>query len=117
MALSLAANGAAGGRYAVVFSTQTRVLASAPAALAQLASVFPNPAHGTATLLLPVALRGQQATTVTVVDNVGRVVLSRTLAAGTAEALELPLAGLAPGVYSVVARTAAGLVAKRLVVE
>ncbi|MCI1188463.1 DUF4394 domain-containing protein [Hymenobacter sp. DH14] len=117
VALTLAANGAAGGRYAVVFSKQSQVLASAPAALAQLATVFPNPAHGTATLLLPVALRGQQATAVMIVDNVGRVVLSRTLAAGTAEALELPIASLAPGVYSVVARTAAGLVAKRLVVE
>ena len=115
--LTLAATGAAGGRYAVVFTTQARVLATAPAALAQLASVFPNPARGTATLLLPVALRGQQATAVTVVDNVGRAVLSRTLAAGTAETLELPLAGVAPGVYSVLARTAAGLVAKRLVVE
>ncbi|MDO7848727.1 DUF4394 domain-containing protein [Hymenobacter sp. M29] len=115
--LTLAANGAAGGRYAVVFSTQNRVLATAPAALAQLATVFPNPAHNTATLLLPVALRGQQATQVTVVDNMGRTVLARTLAAGAAEALELPLAGLAPGVYSVLARTTAGLVAKRLVVE
>ncbi|WP_460501912.1 DUF4394 domain-containing protein, partial [Hymenobacter agri] len=54
VALSLAANGAAGGRYAVVFSKQSQALAAAPAALAQLASVFPNPAHGTATLLLPV---------------------------------------------------------------
>ena len=117
VALSLTANGAAGGRYAVVFSKQTQTLASAPAALARLASVYPNPAHGTATLLLPVALRGQQATAVTVVDNVGRVVLTRTLAAGTAETLELPIATLAPGVYSVVARTATGMVAKRLVVE
>jgi hypothetical protein len=44
-------------------------------------------------------------------------VLTRTLAAGTADTLELPLAGLAPGVYAVLARTAHGLVAKRLVVE
>jgi hypothetical protein len=115
--LTLAANGAAGGRYAVVFTTQSRVLATAPAALAKLASVYPNPAHGSAMLLLPVALRGQQATSVAVVDNLGRTVLTRTLAAGAAETLELPLGGLAPGVYSVQARTAAGLVAKRLVVE
>ncbi|MBF9142843.1 DUF4394 domain-containing protein [Hymenobacter properus] len=115
--LTLAANTAAGGRYAVEFTTQARVLATAPAALAKLATVHPNPAHGAATLLLPVALRGQQATNVSVVDNLGRTVLTRTLAAGTAETLELPLAGLAPGVYSVLARTAAGLVAKRLVVE
>jgi hypothetical protein len=117
LSLTLAATGAAGGRYAVEFTTQARVLATAPAALAKLASVFPNPAHGSATLLLPVALRGQQATTVSVMDNLGRTVLTRTLAAGAAETLELPLGGLAPGVYSVQARTAAGLVAKRLVVE
>jgi hypothetical protein len=54
---------------------------------------------------------------VTVVDNLGRVVLARTLAAGATETLELPLASLAPGVYAVLARTAQGLVAQRLVVE
>jgi hypothetical protein len=117
VSLTLAANAAAGGRYAVVFTTQARVLATAPAALAKLATVYPNPARGSATLLLPVALRGTQATAVSVVDNVGRTVLTRTLAAGAAEALELPLGGLATGVYSVQARTASGLVVKRLVVE
>ena len=117
LGLSLAANTPAGGRYALLFTTQPRVLATAPAALARLASVYPNPAHGTATLLLPVALRGTAATAVSVVDNLGRTVLTRTLAAGTAETLELPLAGLAAGVYSVQARTAVGLVAKRLVVQ
>ena len=91
-------------------------LATAPGALAQLAGVYPNPAHGTATLRLPAALRGTQATLVSVTDNLGRVVLTRTLAAGTAETLELPLGTLAPGIYSVLAQTAMGLVAKRLVV-
>ncbi|MDO7846023.1 DUF4394 domain-containing protein [Hymenobacter sp. M29] len=117
VSLTLAPNAPAGGRYAVVFSTQARVLATASAALAKLATVYPNPAHGSATLLLPVALRGQQATTVSVVDNLGRTVLTRTLAAGATETLELPLGGLATGVYSVQARTASGLVVKRLVVE
>ncbi|MBU6122704.1 DUF4394 domain-containing protein [Hymenobacter siberiensis] len=92
-------------------------LATTPAALARLAAVYPNPARGTATLLLPATLRGNQPTLVTVTDNLGRPVLTRTLAAGPAEALDLPLAGLAPGVYSVQARTAAGLVAKRLMVQ
>ncbi|ALW86971.1 hypothetical protein AUC43_18935 [Hymenobacter sedentarius] len=117
LSLNLTANGAAGGRYAVLFTTQARVLATAPAALAQLANVYPNPAHSAATLLLPLSLRGNQATVVAVVDNVGRVMLTRTLAAGAGETLELPVTGLAPGVYSVLARTAAGLVAKRLVVQ
>ena len=117
ISLTLAANAPAAGRYAVLFTTQARVLATAPAALARLASVYPNPAHASATLLLPVALRGTAATAVAVVDNLGRTVYTRTLAAGTAETLDLPLAGLAPGVYSVQAHTTAGLVAKRLVVQ
>jgi hypothetical protein len=79
--------------------------------------VYPNPARGAATLLLPKALRGAKATQVQVLDNLGRVVLTRTLAAGTTETLELPLSGLAPGIYSVQAHTAAGTVAKRLVVQ
>jgi hypothetical protein len=53
---------------------------------------------------------------VTLVDNLGRTVLTRTLSA-TADTLELPLGGLAPGIYSVQASTSAGVVAKRLVVE
>ena len=92
-------------------------LATAPAARAQQASVFPNPAHSMATLRLPATLRGSQATAVVVVDNLGRTVLARTLAAGAAEMLELPLSTLAPGVYSVQAQTAVGLVARRLVVQ
>ncbi|GAB3573726.1 hypothetical protein GCM10027345_06850 [Hymenobacter daeguensis] len=115
--LNVAANAPASGRYALLFTTQARVLANAPAALARLASVYPNPAHGAATLLLPAALRGPQPTTVAVVDNLGRTVLTRTLAAGAVETLELPLGGLAPGIYSVQAQTAAGRVAKRLVVQ
>jgi hypothetical protein len=50
--VTLAANTALAGRYALLFTTQTRVLATAPAELAQLVNVYPNPAHGTATLLL-----------------------------------------------------------------
>lgn len=105
------------GRYDVLFTTQNRVLATAPQELAQLASVYPNPAHGTATLVLPAALRGSQATTVQVLDNLGRPVLSRSLPAASAGSLELPLGQLAPGVYMVQAKTAVGLVAKKLVVQ
>lgn len=108
---------AATGRYAVLFSTQSRALATAPQELAQLASVYPNPAHGTASLLLPQALRGGQNTQVQVLDNLGRPVLKRTLAAAAAGSLELPLSQLAPGIYTVQAKTAVGLVAKRLVVQ
>jgi len=108
---------AATGRYAVLFTTQNRVLATAPQELAQFVSVYPNPAHGTATLVLPAALRGAQATQVQVLDNLGRPVLTRSLAAAGAGSLELPLGQLAPGVYTVQAKTAVGLVAKKLVVQ
>lgn len=115
VSLALAPTDAPAGRYAVVFGAATP-LATAPAAAAQLVSLYPNPAHGTVQLLLPQALRTGAATAVTLVDNLGRTVLARTLGA-TADALELPLGGLAPGIYSVQARTSAGVVAKRLVVE
>jgi hypothetical protein len=113
--LTLAPANAPTGRYAVVFGT-AQPLAAASAATAQLVSLYPNPAHGTASLLLPQALRTGAATPVVVVDNLGRTVLARTLGAGT-DALELPLGTLAPGIYSVQASTSAGVVAKRLVVE
>jgi len=117
LSLNLASPAATAGRYALLFTTQPRVLATAPAALAQLASLYPNPAHATATLLLPAALRQGRPTTVAVVDKLGRTVRTRTLAAGAAEALELPLEGLAPGVYSVQAHSPAGIIAKKLVVQ
>jgi hypothetical protein len=113
--LTLAPANAPTGRYAVVFGT-AQPLAAASAATAQLVSLYPNPAHGTASLLLPQALRTGAATPVVVVDNLGRTVLARTLGVGT-DALELPLSALAPGIYSVQASTSAGVVAKRLVVE
>jgi hypothetical protein len=52
-----------------------------------------------------------------VLDNLGRTVLTRPLAAGATDSMELPLAGMAPGVYSVQAKTAAGTVAKPFVME
>ncbi|RZL16167.1 MAG: DUF4394 domain-containing protein [Hymenobacter sp.] len=115
ISLSLVPTAAATGRYALVFSNAT-ALATAPAATAQLVSLYPNPAHGTVSLLLPQVLRTGTATEVTVVDNLGRTVLSRTLSA-TATTLDLPLDGLSAGIYSVQAQTTAGVVAKRLVVK
>jgi hypothetical protein len=115
VSLTLAPADAPTGRYTIVFGTAAP-LAAASAAAAQLVSLYPNPAHGTVQLLLPQALRLGAATPVALVDNLGRTVLARTLSA-TADALELPLGGLAPGIYSVQASTSAGVVAKRLVVE
>ncbi|RZK32005.1 MAG: T9SS type A sorting domain-containing protein, partial [Hymenobacter sp.] len=115
VALSLTTTPAT-GRYAVLF-TSASPLATAPAALAALANVYPSPAHGTATLLLPQALRGTSSSTVQLLNSLGQVVLTRTLAAGGPDSIELPLAGLSAGIYVVRATTAAGLVAKRLVIQ
>jgi hypothetical protein len=115
--LTLASGAPAGGRYALLFSRQAQALAAAPAALAALATVYPNPAHGAATLLLPRALRGTEAVAVTVLDALGRAVWAGSLGAGAGDALELPLAGRAPGVYAVRALTARGLVTLRLVLH
>mgnify|MGYP002776999569 CR=1 FL=1 len=68
-------------------------------------TLFPNPAHGTVRLSGPAA--GQP---VQVLDATGRVVRTLTPPAATAD---LPLAGLAPGVYVV----RAGGAMRRLVVE
>ena len=115
LTLSLA-SGPAPGRFAVLF-TSASPLATAPAALAALVTVFPSPAQGTATLVLPRALRGHAASTVQLLNVLGQIMLTRTLAPGDPDSIELPLAGLAAGVYTVRASTVAGLVAKRLVVQ
>ena len=97
--------------------TQNRVTATAPAALAQQIGIYPNPAHGQVTLQLPNDLR-QQPVAVSVLNALGQQVLTRILPAGRpAEAVTLPLTGLAKGVYTVRLTTLQGLVTKRLVVE
>ncbi len=116
VSLTLSATDPATGRYALVFSANAP-LATASAALSAQAGLYPSPAHGTATLVLPLALRGSSASTVQVLNTLGQVVLTKTLAAGAAPNVELPLSGLATGIYTVRATTAAGLIAKRLVVQ
>ncbi|QKG52693.1 DUF4394 domain-containing protein [Hymenobacter sp. BRD67] len=104
------------GRFAILFSP-TAPLATAPAALAALALLYPNPAHGTATLLLPQALRGAGSCSVQLVNALGQTVFTRTVVAGSPDTFELPLAGVAAGVYTVRATTTSGQITKRLVVE
>jgi hypothetical protein len=116
VSLALTPADAPSGRYALLI-TAASPLAAAPATLAALAAVFPNPAHGTATLILPQALRGTSASTVQLLNILGQVVLTKTVAAGVAPTVELSLNGIAPGIYTVRASTEAGMVAKRLVVQ
>lgn len=114
-AITLAANTPVNARYSLLFTTST-ALATAPAALAQLAGLYPNPAHGTTTLVLPATLRAGQAAPVEIVNALGQVVRRATHPA-TADELTLPLDGLAAGLYTVQVRTAAGTISRRLTVD
>jgi len=102
------------GRFELVFSPLAP-LATAPAALAAQVGVFPNPARSVASVELPAVLT-QQAATVTLLDNLGRVVLTQTLPAGLATH-RLPLTRVSTGVYALRLQTKFGLVVKKLVVE
>lgn len=68
------------------------VMASAPAASSPALALWPNPAHATATLMLP----GAPQAALTLLDALGRAV--RQLPAGPG-ANALDLTGLAPGLY------------------
>ena len=116
-AVQLAAGVPLVGRFSIVFSKQALVLATAPAALAALVSLAPNPAHHQAALVLPRALRARQATTVTILNTLGQTVGQHRFGPGAPEMLDLPLVGLAPGLYIVRVLTAVGAVSRRLVVE
>lgn len=116
LALPLAANVPVASRYSLLFTTRTALAAAAPAALAGQASLYPNPAHASATLLLPAAVRAGQATPVQVLNSLGQVVRTAVQPAATAE-LVLPLDGLAPGLYTVQAHTAVGTISRRLTVD
>ena len=87
--------------------------ATRPEDLAAVA-LFPNPARQTATLTLPAALAAQGAH-VTLLNSLGQRVQQRTLPPH-APSLELDLAQLAAGVYSVQVRVGPHLLSSRLTI-
>ncbi|OUJ68774.1 FG-GAP-like repeat-containing protein [Hymenobacter crusticola] len=91
-----------------------RVLATAPAQLVEQVSLYPNPAHASVQLTLPAEL-AQQRLHVQVVNSLGQVVLTQTLAAQATPELALP--HLAAGLYNLQLQTSKGLVTKRLAIE
>lgn len=95
-------------------------LASRNTALASALSLFPNPAHHTATLLVPAALL-RQVGLLTVTDALGRTVRQRyvTPAMGTAleTRTELDVSGLPAGIYWLRLLSSAGPLTKQLVIE
>jgi hypothetical protein len=77
--------------------------------------VYPNPAQTQVAIELPLSL-SRQPVAAALLDGLGRVVRQQALPAGGATHL-LPLAGVAPGVYSLRLTTEQGAITKELVVE
>jgi hypothetical protein len=100
-------------RFELVFGLQA--LSTASAALANQVALYPNPAQKQANIELPASL-SRQPVTAALVDGLGRVVRQQVLPAGLA-AHTLPLADVAPGVYSLRLTTELGVMVKKLLVE
>jgi hypothetical protein len=77
-------------------------------------ALYPNPAHGTATVRVPAAADVPTAT-LTLLDALGRAV--RTQAAATGTTATFDLAGLAPGMYALRVQAGTTLAVRQLVVE
>jgi len=97
-AFTQAAGAASTGRFALVFRP-AGVLATQPGLSAAQVSLFPNPAHGSFTVLLP-PVAGQRAVQATLLNVLGQPVTSRSIALNAAGATaEFDTRALAPGVY------------------
>lgn len=95
---------------------QAVVLATATAA-ANLVQLYPNPAHTSVRIRMP-ALAGAATATLTLRDALGRLVQTRVVTVpATGLQQELPVAGLAGGVYVLQIQAGAFTVTRRLVVE
>lgn len=109
-------NAFSGSRFSLLI-THDRVLATAATGLAGQVALYPNPAHAAVFVELPASV-GRQAVNLSLVNALGQAVGRYTLPAdGSATARSLPLAGLAPGIYTVQITLAEGVVSKRLVIE
>ncbi|MDO7876892.1 T9SS type A sorting domain-containing protein [Hymenobacter sp. ASUV-10] len=87
------------------------------AALSAQVQLFPNPAHATATLLVPAGL-SRQGSTLLLYNSLGQLVRQQALpAAASTTHAELRLLGLPTGVYTLRLATSQGTILKRLVVE
>ena len=79
--------------------------------------LYPNPAHGSFTLLLPAEM-GRVAVTAKLFNQLGQLVAERALPITAAGAsAQFDVSGLAPGVYSLRLTGGSGQVVKRVVVE
>ena len=104
------------GRFSLSFGP-AGVLATNNAALAQQVQLYPNPAHGSFTLLMP-AMMSRLPVTATLYNQLGQVVSQRTLPMTAAGATaQFDVSQLALGVYSLQLVSGDTKVVKRIVVE
>jgi hypothetical protein len=89
-------------------------LATEAKTAAMVLDLFPNPAHGRATVQVP-AVPGAATATLILLDALGRPL--RTQTAPTNAAAELDLTGLAPGLYAVRVAAGGSNATRKLVVE
>jgi hypothetical protein len=87
------------------------ITATASGKTAESMGLFPNPAHGRATVQLPA---GAGPATLTVLDALGRPVHTQTT---TGSQAELDLSGLTPGLYAVRVQAGGTAATQRLVVK
>ena len=110
-----AASAAMPGRFSLYFGPSS-TLATSPAALAQQVQLYPNPARGSFTLLLPAEL-GRAPVTATLYNQLGQVVSQRTLPMTAAGATaQFDVSHLAFGVYTLQMTGGTTKVVKRLII-
>jgi hypothetical protein len=104
------------GRFSLYFGPATP-LAVNNAALAQQVQLFPNPARGSFTVVVPAEL-GKGTVTATLYNQLGQAVAQRKLAMTAAGATsQFDVAGMALGVYTLQLSGSDAKVTKRLVIE
>jgi hypothetical protein len=103
------------GRFVLLFGPNTP-LAATPSALAQQVQLFPNPAHGSFTLVVPAEL-GHGSVSATLFNQLGQVVTKQTLPLTAAGATaQFDVSYLTAGVYTLQLKTGENQVVKRVVV-
>ncbi|MBF9221125.1 carbohydrate-binding protein [Hymenobacter ruricola] len=107
---------AGNGRFSLVFSPAAVTAARAELSAATV-SLYPNPAHGSFTVLLP-PLAGQFAVRATLFNALGQAVQARTIRLSAAGATaEFNTRNLSAGVYTLRLQADKELLTKRVVIE
>ncbi len=106
------------GRFGLHFGPLAAPLAATAGLTAASLGLYPNPAHASATLLVP-AVAGASTARATLYNTLGQPVRTFAPAALSAEGLSttLNLSGIAPGLYTLRVQAGTASAARKLVVE